>query len=110
MLGRKCRFRKSSVCLLLCFVSRVTAEQGQTSVYRRLSAVHSDLTVYLRFTCFVGPYFRNAGRPAPQPANAPRLTAEDAIVYLKRVKEKFKDDKVKYDEFLDCMKDFKAGR
>eukprot|EP00245_Coleochaete_scutata_P002928 TRINITY_DN14179_c0_g1_i2.p1 TRINITY_DN14179_c0_g1~~TRINITY_DN14179_c0_g1_i2.p1 ORF type:complete len:1452 (-),score=385.29 TRINITY_DN14179_c0_g1_i2:688-5043(-) len=52
----------------------------------------------------------------PPPANAPmesagqRLTTDDALAYLKAVKEKFKDDKEKYDEFLEVMKDFKAQR
>nr|XP_024382615.1 paired amphipathic helix protein Sin3-like 4 isoform X2 [Physcomitrium patens] len=43
-------------------------------------------------------------------ANGQRLTTDDALAYLKAVKEKFKDDKGKYDEFLEVMKDFKAQR
>ncbi|GMH01660.1 hypothetical protein Nepgr_003499 [Nepenthes gracilis] len=39
-----------------------------------------------------------------------RLTTSDALIYLKNVKEKFCDDKEKYDEFLEVMKDFKAQR
>lgn len=33
-------------------------------------------------------------------ANGQRLTTDDALAYLKAVKEKFKDDKGKYDEFF----------
>jgi len=43
-------------------------------------------------------------------ANGQRLTTDDALTYLKDVKEKFKDDKEKYNEFLEVMKDFKAQR
>uniref|UniRef100_A0A7I4FH13 Histone deacetylase interacting domain-containing protein n=1 Tax=Physcomitrium patens TaxID=3218 RepID=A0A7I4FH13_PHYPA len=42
--------------------------------------------------------------------NGQRLTTDDALAYLKAVKEKFKDDKAKYDEFLEVMKDFKAQK
>ncbi|CAM6112569.1 unnamed protein product [Calypogeia fissa] len=41
---------------------------------------------------------------------AQRLTTDDALAYLKAVKDMFKDDKDKYDEFLEVMKDFKAQR
>lgn len=43
-------------------------------------------------------------------ANGQRLTTDDALAYLKAVKEKFKDDKAKYDEFLEVMKDFKVQK
>ncbi|BBN05604.1 hypothetical protein MPTK1_3g14500 [Marchantia polymorpha subsp. ruderalis] len=33
----------------------------------------------------------------------PRLTTDDALAYLKAVKDMFKDDKDKYDEFLEVM-------
>jgi len=39
-----------------------------------------------------------------------RLTTEDALSYLKAVKDKFNEDKGKYEEFLATMKDFKAQR
>ena len=39
-----------------------------------------------------------------------RLTTNDALQYLQAVKERFKGEKASYDEFLDCMKDFKAAR
>jgi paired amphipathic helix protein Sin3a len=48
-------------------------------------------------------------RPAPA-ASGQRLTTDDALTYLKDVKEKFKDDKDKYNDFLEVMKDFKAQR
>ncbi|XP_010683342.2 paired amphipathic helix protein Sin3-like 3 isoform X2 [Beta vulgaris subsp. vulgaris] len=39
-----------------------------------------------------------------------KLTTNDALAYLKAVKEMFQDKKEKYDEFLEVMKDFKAQR
>ncbi|XP_057529106.1 paired amphipathic helix protein Sin3-like 3 isoform X2 [Amaranthus tricolor] len=46
-----------------------------------------------------------SGAAAPQ-----RLTTNDALAYLKAVKEMFQDKKEKYEEFLEVMKDFKAQR
>ncbi|KAL1187808.1 Paired amphipathic helix protein Sin3-like 4 [Cardamine amara subsp. amara] len=42
--------------------------------------------------------------------NAQKLTTNDALAYLKAVKDKFQDKREKYDEFLEVMKDFKAQR
>ena len=39
-----------------------------------------------------------------------KLTTNDALSYLKDVKEMFQDQKEKYDMFLEVMKDFKAQR
>ncbi|KAL8228939.1 hypothetical protein R6Q57_013839 [Mikania cordata] len=39
-----------------------------------------------------------------------KLTANDALTYLQKVKDIFQDKKEKYDEFLKVMKDFKAQR
>ncbi|GMI68431.1 SIN3-like 2 [Hibiscus trionum] len=39
-----------------------------------------------------------------------KLTTNDALTYLKEVKEMFQDQKEKYDRFLEVMKDFKAQR
>ncbi|CAK9179147.1 unnamed protein product, partial [Ilex paraguariensis] len=39
-----------------------------------------------------------------------RLTTNDALTYLKEVKDMFHDQREKYDMFLDVMKDFKAQR
>ncbi|XP_022845041.1 paired amphipathic helix protein Sin3-like 2 isoform X1 [Olea europaea var. sylvestris] len=39
-----------------------------------------------------------------------KLTTNDALTYLKEVKDMFQDQKEKYDRFLDVMKDFKAQR
>ncbi|KAG4151231.1 hypothetical protein ERO13_D04G052000v2 [Gossypium hirsutum] len=39
-----------------------------------------------------------------------KLTTNDALTYLKEVKEMFQDKKEKYDMFLEVMKDFKAQR
>ncbi|KAF5185154.1 Paired amphipathic helix protein sin3-like [Thalictrum thalictroides] len=41
---------------------------------------------------------------------AQKLTTNDALAYLKAVKEIFQDRRDKYDEFLEVMKDFKAQR
>jgi paired amphipathic helix protein Sin3a len=43
-------------------------------------------------------------------AEQQKLTAEDALSYLKAVKQKFNDEKGKYEEFLATMMDFKAQR
>ena len=45
-----------------------------------------------------------------QQGQAQRLTPNDALGYLRAVKEMFRDNKGKYDEFLVVMKDFKAQR
>ncbi|CAA7014399.1 unnamed protein product [Microthlaspi erraticum] len=42
--------------------------------------------------------------------SAQKLTTNDALAYLKAVKDKFHDKREKYDEFLEVMKDFKAQR
>ncbi|XP_038713582.1 paired amphipathic helix protein Sin3-like 4 isoform X4 [Tripterygium wilfordii] len=39
-----------------------------------------------------------------------KLTTNDALQYLKSVKEIFQDNREKYDDFLEVMKDFKAQR
>ncbi|GFY88375.1 SIN3-like 3 [Actinidia rufa] len=39
-----------------------------------------------------------------------KLTTNDALAYLKAVKDIFQDNREKYEEFLDVMKDFKAQR
>lgn len=43
-------------------------------------------------------------------ASGQKLTTNDALSYLKAVKDMFEDDKDMYDEFLEVMKDFKAQR
>ncbi|KAL6848318.1 hypothetical protein ACP4OV_022446 [Aristida adscensionis] len=61
--------------------------------------------------------------PPPQAATAPaaqsqqaafnaaqKLTTNDALVYLKAVKDKFLDKREKYEEFLEVMRDFKSER
>ncbi|CAH2072717.1 unnamed protein product [Thlaspi arvense] len=42
--------------------------------------------------------------------NSQKLTTNDALTYLKEVKEMFQDQRDKYDTFLEVMKDFKAQR
>ncbi|KZV47993.1 hypothetical protein F511_32684 [Dorcoceras hygrometricum] len=44
------------------------------------------------------------------PSSTQRLTTNDALTYLKAVKDIFQDNRDKYDDFLDIMKDFKAQR
>ncbi|KAL0925039.1 hypothetical protein M5K25_003345 [Dendrobium thyrsiflorum] len=39
-----------------------------------------------------------------------KLTTGDALTYLKRVKDLFQDNKEKYNEFLEVMRDFKSQR
>uniref|UniRef100_A0A7N0V4M3 Histone deacetylase interacting domain-containing protein n=1 Tax=Kalanchoe fedtschenkoi TaxID=63787 RepID=A0A7N0V4M3_KALFE len=39
-----------------------------------------------------------------------KLTTNDALSYLKKVKDMFQDQREKYDQFLEVMKDFKAQR
>ena len=39
-----------------------------------------------------------------------KLTTNDALAYLKAVKDMFHDKKEKYHDFLKVMKDFKAQR
>jgi paired amphipathic helix protein Sin3a len=39
-----------------------------------------------------------------------KLTTNDALAYLKAVKDIFQDKREKYDDFLEVMKDFKAQR
>ncbi|KAL2528801.1 Paired amphipathic helix protein Sin3-like 2 [Forsythia ovata] len=39
-----------------------------------------------------------------------KLTTNDALTYLKEVKDMFQDEREKYDRFLDVMKDFKSQR
>ncbi|XP_074563729.1 paired amphipathic helix protein Sin3-like 4 [Curcuma longa] len=54
-----------------------------------------------------------APAPAPAPAavgSTPKLTTNDALAYLKAVKDIFHDKREKYDEFLEVMKDFKSQR
>ncbi|MCL7022371.1 hypothetical protein MKW94_028700 [Papaver nudicaule] len=46
----------------------------------------------------------------PGGAGAQTLTTNDALAYLKDVKDMFQDRRDKYDEFLEVMKDFKAQR
>ncbi|XP_051141397.1 paired amphipathic helix protein Sin3-like 2 isoform X2 [Andrographis paniculata] len=43
-------------------------------------------------------------------AGGQKLTTNDALSYLKQVKDMFQDQREKYDRFLDVMKDFKAQR
>ncbi|KAK9272549.1 hypothetical protein L1049_002922 [Liquidambar formosana] len=43
-------------------------------------------------------------------AAAQKLTTNDALTYLKEVKDMFQDQREKYDQFLEVMKDFKAQR
>ncbi|KAG2625202.1 paired amphipathic helix protein Sin3-like 4 isoform X4 [Panicum virgatum] len=46
----------------------------------------------------------------PAPAPQGNLTTNDALTYLKNVKEKFQDRRHKYDEFLEVMRDFKSNK
>ncbi|XP_068642202.1 paired amphipathic helix protein Sin3-like 4 isoform X2 [Aristolochia californica] len=59
------------------------------------------------------PVVSSRGEPSGQPQlseSAQKLTTNDALQYLKQVKDMFQDKREKYDEFLEVMKDFKAQR
>ncbi|KAH1239232.1 Paired amphipathic helix protein Sin3-like 3 [Glycine max] len=60
------------------------------------------------------PMVSSRGEPSGQPqmtsGGAQKLTTDDALAYLKAVKDMFQDKREKYDDFLEVMKDFKAQR
>ncbi|CAL0311942.1 unnamed protein product [Lupinus luteus] len=60
------------------------------------------------------PFLSRRGEASEQPqivnGGGQKLTTNDALVYLKAVKDMFQDKKEQYDEFLEVMKDFKAQR
>ncbi|RDX80436.1 Paired amphipathic helix protein Sin3-like 4, partial [Mucuna pruriens] len=60
------------------------------------------------------PMVSSRGEPSGQPqmpsGGGQRLTTNDALAYLKAVKDMFQDKREKYDDFLEVMKDFKAQR
>ncbi|KAG6713221.1 hypothetical protein I3842_05G141700 [Carya illinoinensis] len=61
------------------------------------------------------PMASSRGEPSGQPqmmggGNTQKLTTNDALAYLKAVKDIFQDKREKYDDFLEVMKDFKAQR
>ncbi|KAA8529502.1 hypothetical protein F0562_033699 [Nyssa sinensis] len=51
-----------------------------------------------------------SGQAQMMGGGAQKLTTNDALTYLKSVKDIFQDNREKYDEFLEVMKDFKAQR
>ncbi|XP_014501051.1 paired amphipathic helix protein Sin3-like 4 isoform X2 [Vigna radiata var. radiata] len=51
-----------------------------------------------------------SGQPQMANGGAQKLTTNDALAYLKAVKDIFQDKRDKYDDFLEVMKDFKAQR
>ncbi|GFR40981.1 hypothetical protein Agub_g1646 [Astrephomene gubernaculifera] len=64
-----------------------------------------------------GPVKRGSGPPRPTQAPAQpttmggtKLTTNDALSYLREVKNRFADQKDVYDTFLEIMKEFKAAR
>lgn len=56
------------------------------------------------------PGVSSRGEPSAQTGGTQKLTTNDALAYLKAVKDIFQDKREKYEEFLDVMKDFKAQR
>ncbi|KAE9613429.1 putative transcription regulator Others family [Lupinus albus] len=60
------------------------------------------------------PFLSSRGEASEQPqmvsGGGQKLTTNDALAYLKAVKDMFQDKKDQYDEFLEVMKDFKAQR
>ncbi|XP_074287332.1 paired amphipathic helix protein Sin3-like 2 isoform X2 [Silene latifolia] len=67
---------------------------------------------------FKRPFGTSRGESYGQPQNTvaigggggQKLTTDDALHYLKEVKEMFQDQREKYEHFLEVMKDFKAQR
>ncbi len=62
-----------------------------------------------------GAYAPVAGRHGPvvappQQPDGRNLTTNDALSYLREVKQRFANQKQVYDTFLEIMKDFKAQR
>ncbi|KAL9664924.1 hypothetical protein QQ045_020333 [Rhodiola kirilowii] len=47
---------------------------------------------------------------APVGLDGQKLTPNDALTYLKEIREAFKDNTSKYDQFLELMKDYKCDR
>ncbi|MED6106260.1 hypothetical protein PIB30_003219 [Stylosanthes scabra] len=71
------------------------------------------LEFLLRFkVLLVPPCVIRSGQPQMMNggAGAQKLTTNDALAYLKAVKDIFQDKRDKYDDFLEVMKDFKAQR
>lgn len=52
----------------------------------------------------------NGGGVGGGATTSQKLTTNDALSYLKEVKDMFQDQREKYDMFLEVMKDFKAQR
>ncbi|GFP95198.1 paired amphipathic helix protein sin3-like 2 [Phtheirospermum japonicum] len=52
----------------------------------------------------------NGGGPVVAASSTQKLTTNDALSYLKQVKDMFQHQREKYDTFLDVMKDFKGQR
>lgn len=50
------------------------------------------------------------GPPMQHAMGQHRLTTNDALTYLREVKNRFADKKDVYDTFLEIMKEFKAQR
>mmetsp|Transcript_24647 Transcript_24647/g.84291 ORF Transcript_24647/g.84291 Transcript_24647/m.84291 type:complete len:426 (+) Transcript_24647:232-1509(+) len=53
---------------------------------------------------------RPAGGGATASSAQPRLTQQDALSYLRSVKERFKDERSVYETFLEVMKEFKSKK
>lgn len=57
--------------------------------------------------CELWPWLTGARSNWRRPTSG-RLTTNDALAYLREVKDRFKDNKQVYDNFLEIMKQFKA--
>ncbi|ONM30595.1 Paired amphipathic helix protein Sin3-like 3 [Zea mays] len=93
------------------------------SQLKRSNVVRSDPSAQPQHMSVPGS--ASAAAPPPQAGAAPpaqpqqpsgaaftnqKLTTNDALVYLKAVKDKFQDKREKYEEFLEVMRDFKSER
>ncbi|KAK9064528.1 hypothetical protein SSX86_015910 [Deinandra increscens subsp. villosa] len=59
---------------------------------------------------FVSEHSRHRQPPMTANGSSQKLTTNDVLTYLQKVKDIFQDKKEKYDEFLKLMKDFKSQR
>ena len=81
---------------------------------RRLQRPECGLNVTFGAPCRYGGRLPGQGQTFPQQRAQPladrSLTTNDALSYLREVKERFANNKAVYDTFLEIMKEFKAQR
>ncbi|KAL8150199.1 hypothetical protein V2J09_020007 [Rumex salicifolius] len=83
-------------------------KRAREDVYTGSQLKRPQTVVSCRGETSVQPHMANGGTSSS--SSAQKLTTNDALAYLKEVKEMLNGKKEKYDEFLEVMKDFKAQR